>query len=131
MKNTLTLTNEFSATIGVVAGYSGEECLKEAEKLFDSLPSVWQDAAGQINKETGIYISATCLGSKALYSTEWGCPVGGEPTWTIEGSRNPQFCPDTEAWQSAVVRVVRLVKEHFNQSTVTINFREVSQLYLK
>ena len=79
---------------------------------------------------SGIYVSAVINESKSLYNTDWGCPIGGEPTYTLEGSRNPQFCTDEEQWKESVRRVVTAVKGRFNQSTITLNFREVKQEYI-
>ena len=125
-------TNEFNAVIGVIVGYTGEECLKEFNKLTgNELAIAWQEEALKEMNNSGIYVSAVINESKSLYNTEWGCPIGGEPTYTLEGSRNPRFCDKTEEeWKDAVRRVVKAVKGRFNQSTVTLNFREVEQEYM-
>lgn len=123
-------TNEFSATIGTVAGYQGKDCLSQFKKQENNLEDIWQQKALEIYNQLGVYVSAVIVESKSVYNSEWGCPIGGEPTFTIEGSRNPEFCQNEEQWKDAVVEVVKLVKNHFNQSTVTLNFREVDQYYL-
>lgn len=124
-------TNEFNAVIGVIAGYQGEECLKQFYKLTgNELATAWQEEALKEINNSGIYVSDVINESKSLYNTEWGCPIGGEPTYTLEGSRNPQFCKSEKKWKDAVRRVVKSVKNRFNQSTVTLNFREVEQEYM-
>ena len=123
-------TVEFTATIGIVAGYGGEQILIEAAKVDSKAMAIaWQEAAAQVMAKTGVYVSATINSSAALYHTDWGCPIGGEPTYTVCGSLNPQF-GEEKAWKEAVLQVVELVKQRFNQSTVTVNFREVTQVYL-
>jgi hypothetical protein len=92
---------------------------------------VWQEAAANTMATTGIYVSGVVQASACLYHTDWGCPVGGEPTFTVEGSRNPQFCPDESVWVEAVLAVVSAVKQHYQQSTVTVEFSEVKQVYLQ
>ena len=125
-------TDEFSATIGVVSGYIGEERLKEFKKIDRlELAKVWQKEAKKEMEASGVYVSAVINYSQSLYSTDWGCPIGGEPTYTLEGSRNPQFCKDSELWKNSVRNIVKAVKNHFNQSTVTLNFRTVEQEYIK
>ena len=125
-------TDEFSATIGVVAGYTGGECLKKFKQIDRlELAKVWQEEAKKEMETSGIYVSAVINYSHSLYAIEWGCPAGGEPTYTLEGSRNPQFCKDSECWKNSVKNVVKAVKEKFKQSTVTLNFRTVEQEYIK
>lgn len=125
-------TNEFTVTIGVVSGYQAEEC-KEKFNTMDKLElaKVWQDEAWIENTKSGIYVSAVINYSQAIYATDWGCPIGGEPTFTLEGSRNPKFCTDEEVWKKSVRNIVMAVKRYFNQSTVTLNFREVDQEYIE
>ena len=125
-------TDEFSATIGVIAGYTCEECLKEFKKIGRlELAKVWQEEAKKEMETSGIYVSAVINYSHSLYAIEWGCPAGGEPTYTLEGSRNPEFCKDSELWKNSVRNIVKAVKEKFKQSTVTLNFRTVEQEYIK
>ena len=124
-------TTKFTATIGVVSGYAGEAAI-EAAKAYSmrDMGAAWQKAAAEVMASTGIYVSAVINTSAALYHTDWGCPVGGEPTYTISGSRNAQFCSDDEAWRNEELKVVRIVKETFKQSTVTIEYESIEQEYL-
>lgn len=125
-------TTKFTVTIGIVSGYQGQECLQVADSIpKDAIGKAWQKAAAKVMEDTGIYVSATISQSKALYATDWGCPIGGEPTFTISGSRNPEFCKDDESWQEATLTVIRLVKDAFQQSTVAVEFQKASLLYIK
>ena len=126
----ITKTIKFSATIGIVAGYSGNKMLRAAKKVApDAMAKAWQKAAAEVQQDTGVYVSAVIYDTWALYHTDWGCPHGGEPTHTIEGSLNPKFGEET-SWREAVIAVVKKVKEAFKQSTVTVVFSEVDQEYL-
>lgn len=123
-------TIKFSATIGVVSGYGGPAILEQAAKISpDAMGIAWQKAAAQVMEQSGVYVSATINSSKALYHTDWGCPEGGEPTYTISGSLNPKFGEPT-AWKQAVIDCIKTVKAGFKQLTVTIEFNEVDQVYL-
>ena len=47
----------FSATIGVVSGYGGDQMLEEAKKYSASdMGKAWQEAAATVMNKTGIYI---------------------------------------------------------------------------
>ena len=125
-----TITMKFSASIGIVAGYGGEEILTSAEKIpADAMAKAWQEVAAEVMKETGIYVSAIITPAKVLYHTDWGCPIGGEPVFELSGSLNPQFA-ERDAWMNAVEACVRKVKTKFGQSTVTVEFWEVQHLYI-
>lgn len=130
MSKSTSTSTKFSVTIGLVAGYTGNAML-EAAKAAPDMGAAWQKAAKAVFEKKGVYVSCVCIPhTRAIYSTDWGCPVGGEPTCTFEGSRNPQFCPDEGRWREAVLKVVGLVKKAYSQSTVTVEFSEVEQVYL-
>lgn len=80
-------------------------------------------------EDTGIYVSAVVEPSRCLYHRDWGCPSGGEKTFTVSATRNPQFATE-EAWKNAALQVVRSLKEELQQSTVSVEFSEVDFIYL-
>lgn len=125
-------SDEFNVTIGVVAGYAGEDCLKQF-KIIDkkSFNTVWQQKALQEYEKSGIYISGISTFGYALYNKEWGCPTGGEPVYSVTGARNPEFYTDSNKWKRTVKNVVTAVKEYFKQEAVTLTFREIEYCYLK
>ncbi|WP_108670610.1 hypothetical protein [Peribacillus acanthi] len=90
----------------------------------------WQRIAAQVYKESGIYISAIANESKAIYHTEWDCPVGGEDTVTFTTSANREYVNSLEAWKDAVLTVTKRLKEEFEQYTVTVEFESITLVYL-
>lgn len=129
-------TVEFNAVIGVIAGYEGNNMVKDFKESGISestMGKVWMEEAQKEYERTGgennggIYISAVVNYSQSLYHKDWGCPDGGEPVFTLEGTANAEFCKNKEAWKESVKNVVLAVKHHFNQSTVTLNFREIEE----
>lgn len=121
---------KFVSVIGVVAGYSGNDMLLKAQEVApDAMSKAWQQAAKEVFDDTGIYVSSNVTPSKTVYHEEWGCPIGGEPTFMIEGCLNPQF-GEVEPWKEAVVKCVKKVKKAFGQSTVTVEFSEIDHVYL-
>jgi hypothetical protein len=75
--------------------------------------------------------TAVSVKSKTLYHIEWGCPIGGEDTYTISGIANPEFIKDMEQYKEAVRKVILKLKEELKQTTVTLEFLEVDIEYLK
>lgn len=119
-------TVKFVSTIGIMEGYGHNN--NGETKDFNSL---YQEVAKKIFQETNIYISAVSVQSKTLYNTEWGCPKGGEDTYTISGVANPEFITDMEQYKETVRKVILKLKEELKQSTVTLEFIEVEIEYLK
>ena len=121
--------NNFSATIGVVAGCNHDNEVTDAAAV---VADVWQEKAAEVHESTGIYISAVVSPALTVYGTNWGCPVGGEKTATVSGSANPAFVKDLDAWKQTVIEVVKAVKAELQQTTVVIEFSELSDfVYLE
>ena len=117
---------EFEVSLGINAGYGHGN-----ENQFDSdrLGTAYQEEAAQVMAETGVYVSATMIDGKALYHTDWGCPVGGEVVAVFEGVLNPQFAKEGD-WKAAVEILAARLKKRFRQTTVMVVFREVEISYL-
>lgn len=128
MKNfTTTETDKVEFTIGINPGYFHNNTAQENLVQFNNL---YMKVAAEVLEQTGIYISAVSTESKCLYHREWGCPDGGEETFSVTATRNPKFCPDSNNWVNSVVEVVKRLKAELKQSTVTIEFSKVQILYL-
>ena len=117
-------TDKFQFTVGVTEGYFHnneninvdfvkivDRCVRETEKIF------------------GIYIAFNIIPTITLYKTEWGCPDGGEMTYTLSAIRNPQFNDSSINWKGCCVNVVNRLKAALNQSTITGEFSEVDIKY--
>jgi len=119
---------KFSATIGIVSGYGHNNESNDSAAAI--VAKVWQESAAKIFAETGVYVSATVSESLTVYHTDWGCPVGGEKTATVEGSANPQFVEDVNKWRKIVLKIVKVVKATLQQSTIVVEFSEIDHVYL-
>jgi len=118
-------TIKMTANIGVTEGYFHENDNKVAK--FNDL---YMNVAKVIFDETGIYVSAICKEVATLYNADWGCPKGGEITYELTSTANPEFVQDVEQWKKVVINVVSALKKRLCQSTVTIEFQEVDLIYL-
>ncbi len=124
-------TLEFTATIGISSGRSEEENLAKASEIdLNAIGIAWQKAATQIMNELGVYVNASIYASRTLYSPDLNCPVGGEPTCTIYGSFYLSYNM-VPVWKNAVIHVFRLIKDEFKQTSITVIYREVTQVCLK
>ncbi len=123
-------TIKFSMEMGVVSGY-GHNNADAANITIDTIGQYWQEEAGKVFAACGTYISAVISGAnRTVYHTDWGCPIGGEVTFAISGSANPNFVTDMNAWKDAVLSVAKAMKSRLQQSTVTVEFVEVEIEYL-
>lgn len=120
-------TSKFSFTLGTCAGYfHNNASVANVEVVSEK----YIEAAEKVMAKTEIFISAVITPSRCLYSHSWGCPQGGEETYTFEGVRNPQFCKNDSAWREAVEQVASALRSEFKQSTVTVEFSEIDMKYL-
>lgn len=119
-------TDKFQFTIGVTEGYfhNNENVNIDFIKLVDK-------CARESEKELGIYVAFNIVPTITLYKTEWGCPDGGEKTYTLSAIRNPKFNKDSTAWINACCNVVRKLKTLLKQTTVTIEFDKTNIEYLE
>lgn len=84
-------TISFKSEIGVNEGYNVNDN-GEVTQGITPIGALLQKAAEDVFKKTGIYVSTVVNGpNRTVYSQEWGCPVGGEVTYTISGDANPHL----------------------------------------
>lgn len=124
----MTNTISFRFVCGTAAGYGGDELLTHVVG-YDDFCVAYLQAAQKVMEKTGVYVSASVVPSRVLYSPDWGCPTHGEPVYTVTGSLNPMFGEAT-AWKQAVLMVAQALKTAFNQSTVTVEFFRCEVDYL-
>lgn len=121
-------TLSFIIVTGVNKGYFHSNEQQITEKQIGEL---WQEIAlKQFNKST-LYISTVIQKSNTVYNMDWGCPKGGEDTFNIVGTANPEFITDINKWKDIVIECANELKSKLEQSTMTIEFKEVDLLYLK
>lgn len=120
-------TKSFKIVIGVTEGYFHKN---NTQKNVEEISELWKEIAKKQMNLSGLYISAVINPSKTIYNTEWGCPKGGEDTFTITGEANPEFTPDINKWIEVVGECTRELKKQLKQSTVTIEFQDIQLAYL-
>lgn len=132
------LTLQFTFNVGVNAGYNHKN---EVENPLSLACRVWQEEADKVSSTDGIYVGAVAVSSKTVYSTAWGCPVGGEDTVVFSGLLNPHFLPEGDKgnlgvyvqaenrWKSAVEKVTRAVAERLDQTTAYLSFHKIEFVY--
>lgn len=113
-------TEKFQFTIGVTEGYfhNNENSNMDFAALVDL-------CAREVEEKDGIYISFNILPSITVYKSEWGCPTGGENTYTLSAIRNPKFNGDCMIWKTCCRDVMLLLKEKLKQTTVTCEYSDV------
>ena len=117
-------TDKFQFTIGVTEGYFHNN---ENENI--NFVKIVDECARIIEEVSGIYVSFNILPTITLYKTEWGCPDGGEKTYTLSAIRNPHFNNDSDYWKQCCMDIVDVLKAKLNQTTVTGEFSEVDIEY--
>jgi len=110
-----------SANIGVNAGYGHSN---EVGINLDDLCELNKKLAAQVMAETGVYVSSVIGETRCCYSDDWGCPKGGEKTFSLSADCNPTYSSlpteeYTEKWKLSFLRLVELLMEELEQSAVT------------
>lgn len=104
----------------------------------DDVTKIIQDITEDYFQKTGKYISINATSSTAIYRKEWGCPQGGEKTFTLTCTPNIKFYKEYEydkfIEDSKIVMVA--IAAHFKQSTLVIQVEDKDTcryefLYLK
>lgn len=129
MNITTNETERFEIVMGVVAGYFHDNEAEGDQAFGEKL----QQIQAEVMADTGIYVSAIWRPAMVSYSTDWGCPVGGEKVYSIQGTRNPQFYEDEkkEVYREAVDLLCTKLMETFHQSTATLEWQNVKLSYYK
>ena len=123
----------FVLTLGVNEGYVNNA----SQPDMAAIGELYKTEALAVMEETGLYISSVMQAGACLYNTEWGCPVGGEPSVIFAGSLNPAFLPEgegwigVEKWKRAVQILADRMKTALKQTTATLEFVETEYLYMQ
>lgn len=121
-------TDKVSFVIGVNPGYFHNNNNKVS---LSKLARDVDKAAKKAEEIQGCYVAFNISYGVTMYKTEWGCPDGGERTFTISAVRNPKFNKDSDQWKWACITAISALREELKQSTVTIEFSEIEMIYLE
>lgn len=122
-------TISFESTIGIIEGYYHDNI--GVSYAYEQFCSIIQLISKELFEEKGMYISTVINESKTIYNTDWGCPSGGELTFTITGIANPEFVKNIEQWKENVTILIYKIKKYYKQSTVTLQFNECEICYMR
>ncbi len=118
-------TESWTLNIGVNSGYDPANTESLSEEEFAAL---YLRCAGNIYRETGVYISASVQRTRMLYSADWGCPETGEPCFVLRGTRNPLFS-EKAAYEAALLKLVELLKAELRQNAVYLEMQPCKLWY--
>jgi hypothetical protein len=147
-------TVRFTATMGVAAGYdnptdaappapddthglylAGVRKGIELDQLGTEVGEIavlWSHYARVVDGLYGCEPSAVIAVADVAYPHRFGCPVGGEPVFTLTGNFNPHWGHGTETtWRQAVLAVTERLAEHYDQVTFQVTFDEVDLHYFR
>lgn len=115
-----------TATLGVVPGYDNEsQGNTPSENIV--LTRI-QRISEEYFKETGRYCSFVVFPTKTIYRYEWGCPKGGEITYTLQSTPDPERCTTgykCDEYIKDCKNVILEIAKSFDQCTVRIDTETV------
>ncbi|MCR5722453.1 MAG: hypothetical protein K6G72_08940 [Lachnospiraceae bacterium] len=116
---------KWTITVGVNSGYDldRQQVLKMEEVI-----SRYKKVAEIVETSTGVYISAVINESRTIYKDEWGCPKGGEYTYTLSGCSNP-FFSDEKEYKEALISLTKELRKEFGQTTVLLEVSSAEVYY--
>lgn len=103
---------KWSMMLGTTGGYDLAEQNAMPESEFADL---FRAVAEEVYAETDVYISAVINASRALYRTEWGCPDGGEFSYTLTGCCNPRYV-SVDDYPNALEEAVQPMKTRLRRT---------------
>ena len=121
---------ECSANLGILAGYDNAP----DDVSFDAVRRYIASILEEYYQETGIYVSFIVTPAHAVYREKWGCPKGGEPVVNLSAVYNKYYCTADDysisAWKGACLKILEHLKEKFDQTTLTVVFKECEVFYM-
>lgn len=120
-------TEKYQITMGVMPGYGDQK-----DPLMDQVQflNIVRKIQYMIEEEYGLFISLNIWPSVVQYKPEWGCPILGEPIYTLECTRNPKFDKVEQLYKRCVMAIAEKLQETLKQCTVTITCSAVDVYYL-
>lgn len=121
-------SEKYEIIIGFIPGYKSDDEITQEDMIpISKFCSLYQ----KISEENALLkVSGVIDSVVTVYSTQYGCLVGGEPCYRITCQRNPTFDSDPSLFRKAVMENVTKLKQTLRQSTVTVSRSEVDVTYL-
>lgn len=115
------VSDSFTATLGVIAGYDHEDLAAPLHRpgLRDVIGVAWSEAGGP---------PVVITHARVYYPSG---PAVGELIFTLTGNRNPYYEPDRVRWVGHVILALEALAERFGQTTAQVMFTEGRFTYLR
>ena len=117
---------KITATFGIHPGYSNTPL--EKGPTDSQVRTRIQKISEEYFKETGRYCSFVVFPTRTIYRYEWGCPEGGEETYTIQSTADPERCV-TDRSQVEYINdcknIILEIAKSFRQCTLRIDVETV------
>jgi len=117
----------FRIDFGTVSGYGVENA------PTTSMSVIGEDIKrlADYGSDSPVKITGILSETRSIYSTDWGCPVGGEKTFAFSGTQNPEFCEDAQAYKEAVLTLAGKIQREYAQSRVYVSFTKAESFCLE
>lgn len=115
-----------NATFGVNEGY-----FHNNNNDVKNIPFLIQDLCQEEYDKSGVAVSFIFTPSTAIYITKFGCPRGGENTFTLEAVATKYEAKDLEQWKNSTLNIIKNLKDILKQELVIIEFSTVDVEHLK
>lgn len=105
-----------SMVVGINSGYGENDPNNKLEDITEFC-LLLDDI---IEKSGAEYIPFNVVKSRTVYKREWGCPPGGESTYTLTATANPEFTKNPTEWVYACTDIASMIRERLDQSSLLL-----------
>ena len=120
-------TISFRTELGINKGFDSEKNHIHSVTITE-LCELLQQLQNEVENETGIYVSTVVSGpNRSVYRKEWGCPDGGEVTYTIHAVSDSRLQMKSEQWEGldwkkAALTLAEKIRSYYEQEYLTVEF---------
>ncbi len=122
----------FKVMMGVIPGYGHENKELTASNAYEVGMETWKEAVEEVlnmqsnpeNPESPKFcdVGGKIVPALAVYSKNFGCPVGGEVGIQVESSIGEN--QDVELYRKSVIETIKVAMSKLSQSTTTIEWAD-------
>lgn len=120
----------FKVMMGVIPGYGHKNKELTASNAYEVGMETWEEAVGEVlnmlsnpeNPESPKFydVGGKIVPALAVYSKNFGCPVGGEVGIQVESSIGEN--QDVELYRKSVIETIKVAMAKLSQSTTTVEW---------